>query len=83
MLFKRKTLIMAKSNNKNDISKLSFEQAVKDLTEIVGEIEAGDIALQESLGQYERGMELIKHCQSILQKAEEKIEKITKEQEKE
>lgn len=68
---------MAKSNNKDDLSELSFEEAVKELTGIVGKIEAGDIALQDSLGQYERGMALIKHCQSTLQKAEERIEKIT------
>jgi exodeoxyribonuclease VII small subunit len=67
----------AKQNN--DISKLSFEQAIKELTGIVEKIELGEIPLQQSLEQYEKGMELIKHCRGILQKAEEKIEKISKE----
>jgi exodeoxyribonuclease VII small subunit len=68
----------AKQNN--DISKLSFEQAIKELTGIVGKIEQGEIALQDSLQQYERGMALIKHCREILQKAEQRIEKIAEEE---
>jgi exodeoxyribonuclease VII small subunit len=68
---------MAKGENKNDISKLSFEEAIKNLTEIVSKIEQGEIPLQDSLQQYERGMTLIKHCRSILQKAEKRIEKIS------
>jgi len=68
---------MAKNNQKNDIGKMSFEEAIKELTGIVGKIEQGDIALQDSLKQYERGMALIKHCKDILQKAEKRIEKIS------
>ena len=63
---------------KNDISKLNFEQSIKELTSIVQKIEQGQIPLQDSLEQYEKGMELIKHCRGILQKAEERIEKISK-----
>lgn len=64
----------------SDISKLSFEQAIEQLTDIVEKIEQGDVSLQDSLGQYERGMDLIKHCRDVLQKAEKRIEKISKEQ---
>ncbi|MBU1260070.1 MAG: exodeoxyribonuclease VII small subunit [Planctomycetes bacterium] len=66
----------------NNISKLSFEQAIKKLTDIVSKIEDGQISLEQSLAQYEQGMELIKHCWAILQKAEKKIEEISKEKEK-
>jgi len=69
----------AKQNN--DIGKLSFEQAIKELTSIVGKIEQGEIPLQDSLEQYEKGMAIIKHCRGILQKAEKRIEKISKEEE--
>ena len=69
---------MAGQKAKNDISKLSFEEAIKELTEIVGRIEQGQIALQDSLQQYEKGMGLIKHCRTILQEAEKRIEKISK-----
>ena len=70
---------MAKNENKNDISKLTFEQAIKELTDIVGKIEQGQVPLQDSLQQYERGMALIKHCKEILTKAEKRIEKISEE----
>jgi exodeoxyribonuclease VII small subunit len=73
---------MAKSKNQNDIGKLSFEQAIKELTSIVGKIEQGEIPLQDSLTQYEKGMALIKHCRDILQQAEKRIEKISELEEK-
>jgi exodeoxyribonuclease VII small subunit len=73
---------MAEKKENNDISKLTFEQAIKKLTDIVSKIEQGQISLEQSLAQYEQGMELIKHCRAILQKAEKKIEEIAK-QEKE
>ena len=74
---------MAKNENKNDIGKMSFEEAIRELTDIVGKIEQGKIPLQDSLEQYERGMALIKHCRGILQKAEKRIEKISEEQKSE
>jgi len=70
---------MSAKQNSN-ISKLSFEQAIKTLTGIVSKIEQGEIPLADSLEQYEKGMALIKHCREILQKAEKRIEKITKEE---
>jgi exodeoxyribonuclease VII small subunit len=73
---------MAEKKENNDIIKLSFEQAIKKLTDIVSKIEDGQISLEQSLTQYEQGMELIKHCRGILQKAEKKIEEISKEKEK-
>jgi len=69
----------ANNKQKNDISKLSFEQAIKTLTEIVSRIEQGQIPLAQSLEQYEKGMALIDHCRAILTKAEQRIEKISKE----
>jgi len=71
---------MVKDEKKNDIGKLSFEQAIKELTSIVSRIEQGQIPLQDSLEQYERGMTLIKHCRGILQEAEKRIEKITEQE---
>ena len=74
---------MAHKKQKTEVDKLSFEEAIKELTNIVGKIEKGQIPLQDSLEQYEKGMALIKQCRTILQKAEERIEKITKEEETE
>ena len=72
---------MAKNEKKNDIAKMGFEGAIKELTGIVGKIEQGEIPLQDSLSQYERGMALIKHCKGILKKAEKRIEKISEDKE--
>jgi exodeoxyribonuclease VII small subunit len=71
---------MAKEEIKGDVGKLTFEQAIKELTAIVGKIEQGEIALGDSLQQYEKGMLLIKQCRKILQDAEKRIEKIASEQ---
>jgi len=73
---------MAGKKQKDDITELGFEQAIKELTNIVGKIEQGQIPLQDSLQQYERGMALIKQCRTILQKAEKRIEKITESEDK-
>jgi len=72
---------MTDKNQKENIDELSFEEAIAGLTDIVDKIEQGQIPLQESLDQYEKGMALIKRCRTILQQAEQRIEKITKEQE--
>lgn len=71
---------MTERKQKDEITKLTFEQAIGQLKEIVGKIEQGEIPLQDSLEQYEKGMALIKHCRGILQKAEKRIEKISKEE---
>ena len=68
---------MAKNEKTSGIENLSFEDAIKQLTDIVDRIEGGRTPLQTSLEQYEQGMDLIKHCRGILQAAEKKIEKIT------
>ena len=71
---------MAAKKQSTDITKLSFEEAIKQLSAIVSKIEQGQIPLQNSLEQYEKGMALIKHCREILGKAEERIEKISQQE---
>jgi len=71
---------MAGKKQKDDLGELSFEDSIKELTDIVTKIEQGQIPLQDSLQQYEKGMALIKHCRTILNKAEKRIEKITREE---
>jgi exodeoxyribonuclease VII small subunit len=67
---------MAKTE-KNNKAGLSFEQAIDQLNQIVSRIEQGQVPLQESLEQYEKGMKLIQHCRGILQDAEKRIEQIS------
>jgi exodeoxyribonuclease VII small subunit len=57
--------------------KQSFESSLAQLETIVSEVEAGDIGLEDSITKYENGMKLIKTCQTILNKAEERIKIIT------
>jgi exodeoxyribonuclease VII small subunit len=68
---------MAEKKQENNIAKLSFEQSIKELGNIVDKIEQGQIPLADSINQYEKGMSLIKHCRDILEKAEQRIEKIS------
>ena len=64
-------------NKQKDIKELSFEETITQLTQIVSQIEQGQIPLQESIEKYEKGMTLIAHCRGILTQAEKKIEEIS------
>lgn len=59
------------------VSELSFEDAMKELEAVVGQLERGDVALDQSIKLYERGAELKKRCEAKLKEAEEKVAAIT------
>ncbi|MEM8536619.1 MAG: exodeoxyribonuclease VII small subunit [Pseudomonadota bacterium] len=61
----------------SDLDKLSFEEAIKELETVVGQLERGDVALDESIALYERGAALKARCEAKLKEAEEKVAKIT------
>lgn len=52
---------------------LNFETTIKSLEQIVGELEKGDLNLDESVKKFEEGMALSKKCTKILDEAEKKI----------
>ena len=56
--------------------KLTFEQAMSRLEEIVTGLEQGDLPLDESLSLYEEGAKLMKQCNTMLDKAEQKVMKL-------
>jgi exodeoxyribonuclease VII small subunit len=56
----------------------SFEEALAELERILGEIENGEVGLEESLVKYERGNFLIQHCRGVLTQAEQQIELLSK-----
>jgi len=58
------------------ITEMSFEQALDELEKIVGGLEGGNVPLDQSIAQYERGEALRAHCQKLLASAEAKVEKI-------
>ncbi len=59
------------------VGSMSFEEALGELESIVGALESGKAPLEESIGQYERGIALKTHCESKLKEAQLKIEKIS------
>lgn len=50
-----------------------FEAALAELEQIVERLEQGELPLEESLRQFERGVELTRSCQKALRQAEQKI----------
>jgi exodeoxyribonuclease VII small subunit len=60
----------------DDIAKMSFEEAMAALEAVVGQLERGDVALEQSLNLYQRGAALKAHCAAKLKDAEEKVELI-------
>lgn len=60
--------------------KLTFEQAMGRLEEIVAQLEAGDYTLDTSLSLYEEGAKLMKQCVTMLDKAEQKVTKLRTDQ---
>jgi exodeoxyribonuclease VII small subunit len=59
-----------------DIAGMSFEDALKALEDVVRRLESGDVPLDDSIDLYERGEQLRKHCQTRLDAAQARIEKI-------
>jgi exodeoxyribonuclease VII small subunit len=51
----------------------SFENAMTELSELVTQMEAGDLALEASVSAYQRGSELIKYCAAQLDKVEQQV----------
>jgi len=59
-------------------SKLKFEERLSRLEQIVEEMEAGDLTLDESLARYEEGVKALKKCYELLRDAEKRVEILLK-----
>ncbi|THD79229.1 MAG: exodeoxyribonuclease VII small subunit [Phenylobacterium sp.] len=59
-----------------DIATLSFEQALAELEQIVARLESGQAPLEDSIQLYERGAALKTHCETRLEAARLRVEKI-------
>jgi exodeoxyribonuclease VII small subunit len=53
-----------------------FEKALAELEKIVERMERGDQTLDQSLKDFERGMELSRTCRKVLDEAEQRVEKL-------
>lgn len=58
-----------------------FEEALKELEEIVRKMEGGDMTLEESLESFEEGIRLSRFCSERLDEAERRIEILLKNEE--
>ena len=70
---------MAKKNadDSSNESNVDFESALKELENLVSNMEDGELSLDDSLKAFERGIELTRSCQSSLEKAELRIQMLT------
>jgi len=59
------------------VEEMSFEAAMAELEKVLGQLERGDVALDESIALYERGAALKARCETKLKEAEEKVAQIT------
>jgi exodeoxyribonuclease VII small subunit len=55
-----------------------FEKSLTDLENIVEQLEKGELTLEASLQQYEKGIGLVNQCEKALSQAEQKIETLSK-----
>ena len=53
---------------------LSFEESMQELETLVKQMEAGDLPLEDALQNFERGIQLARHSQQTLKKAEQKVQ---------
>ena len=60
------------------MSEMKFEEALKKLEKIVGDLENGNIPLDEALEKYQEGMRLSGVCQKKLEAAKKKVEILLK-----
>jgi exodeoxyribonuclease VII small subunit len=59
------------------VSDLSYEQALAELEAIASTLESNQLQLEETMAQYERGQQLIRHCVELLDKAELRLKQLS------
>jgi len=62
-----------------DAKKLSFEDALHALTALVEKLESGQMSLEDSVGAFEQGVQLSRRCESLLDKAEQRLDVLNEE----
>lgn len=60
----------------SEIENLSFEEAFTELEEVVQQLEAGDLTLDQAMALFERGMALATYCNTRLDSAELRVQKL-------
>jgi len=62
--------------NEKSEKNTGFEQALGELEALIEQLESGELSLDQSLKQFKRGVELTRHCQSILDRAQQAVEQL-------
>ena len=65
-------------NDKEQETKLSFEQALTELEAIVKRMESGEQSLELSLEEFEKGIKIVRECRKFLEEAEQRVELLTR-----
>ncbi len=55
------------------VKKMTLEQSFESLDNIIGQLQGGELTLEESFKMYEEGMKLVKNCNDALDKVEKKL----------
>ena len=61
----------------NKIQEINFEEALRQLEEIVTRLESGDLALEEAMALFEEGQRLTSLCNARLESAALQVEQLT------
>ena len=56
---------------------MTFEESLEALERLVGELEKGELSLDETVHKFEEGMKLLKFCRKKIEEAEMKIEELS------
>lgn len=67
---------MSKKAENSGAQQFDFEEALEQLEQLVSAMEEGELSLEESLQSFEKGIKLTRECQSALNKAEQKVQKL-------
>ena len=65
------------------MAKVSFEDSMKKLEEVVGRLEGEEVSLEESLKLFEQGVKLMRFCHLRLSEVEEKVQTLVADDEEE
>ncbi len=57
-----------------NIDDLSFEEALDQLTRLVEQLESGQLPLEESVAAFERGVQLTRRCEALLDEAAQRLQ---------
>ncbi len=70
--------VVTKRTVKQKAKAIDFEKSLDELEDLVERMEQGDSSLEDSLKDFERGIELTRNCQTALTEAEQKVQILLK-----